>query len=398
MTRSQPSTTALWPDPWWMTIVALGALVLCSCRGPAVGQHTAGQDVLSLPQEAYTGPAAGQEACPGPIVGPPGMEQGVPLPYMAAGPWAPPGISRPWPHDEYIRDGGDRQLSARVGEDWQVHGLDLEDTVAHYDTLDGRTLVEASNRVHIYSPRFGVVRKVAPLVAHQQIRYSSAVYQPEKLFAPTTVQPVAGSKQNTQTQRQIGTKLFGVQGRWQGGGAMSTANKPKAFQDRFAAYENLAVIRTGFFDSAEMARLARGSTAAIGWSQTQSVQAILDHQAAMADSSDQQIESLFVFKAPPGDPKLRVIKVASTQFAKPGDEVSFTIRFDNIGNQPIGNVTIIDNLTTRLEYIAESVQCSLDSEFLTEPNQGDSLVLRVEIKEPLPQGQGGIIRFRCRVR
>jgi uncharacterized repeat protein (TIGR01451 family) len=317
---------------------------------------------------------------------------------MVGGPWAPPGISQPWPRDEYIRDGGDRELAARVGKEWQVHGLDLEDTVAHYDTLDGRTLVEASNRVHIYSPRFGAVRKVAPVGAHQQARYSSAVYQPEKLVAPKTVQPVAGSKQNTQTNRQIGTKLFGVQGRWQGGGAMSTATKPKAVQDGFAAYENLAVIRTGFFDSAEMARLARGSTAAITWSHGQPVQALVDHQAAMVDSSDQQVESVFVFKSPPGKPKLRVIKVASTQFAKPGDEVSFTIRFDNIGNEVIGNVTIIDNLTTRLEYIPESVECSLDAEFLTEPNQGDSLVLRVEINEPLPRGQGGIIRFRCRVR
>ena len=38
-----------------------------------------------------------------------------------------------------------------------------------------------------------------------------------------------------------------------------------------------------------------------------------------------------------------------TQFANPGDEVDFTLRFDNVGNQPIGNVTIVDDLTGRLE-------------------------------------------------
>ena len=56
---------------------------------------------------------------------------------------------------------------------------------------------------------------------------------------------------------------------------------------------------------------------------------------------------------PPGNPRLRLVKVASTPFAKPGEEVDFTLRFDNVGNQPIGNVTILDSLSTRLEYVPE---------------------------------------------
>ena len=92
------------------------------------------------------------------------------------------------------------------------------------------------------------------------------------------------------------------------------------------------------------------------------------------------------------------MKIASTPFAAPGDEVEFTLRFDNVGNQVIGNVTIVDNLGTRLEYVDESAQCSLDAQFSTQPNEGDSLALRWEISDPLPAGKGGIIRFRCRVR
>ena len=37
--------------------------------------------------------------------------------------------------------------------------------------------------------------------------------------------------------------------------------------------------------------------------------------------------------------------------AQPGEEVEFTLRFDNVGDRVIGNVTIIDSLTTRLEYV-----------------------------------------------
>jgi len=78
--------------------------------------------------------------------------------------------------------------------------------------------------------------------------------------------------------------------------------------------------------------------------------------------------------------------------------VWFTIRFDNVGNQLIGNVTIIDNLSPRLEYVADSAQCSLPAQFFTEPNEGDSVALRCEVTDPLQPGQGGVIRFRCRVR
>ena len=55
----------------------------------------------------------------------------------------------------------------------------------------------------------------------------------------------------------------------------------------------------------------------------------------------------------PDNPRLRLIKLASCGHAQPGEEIEFTLRFDNIGDQTIGNVTIVDNLTTRLEYVPE---------------------------------------------
>jgi hypothetical protein len=61
-------------------------------------------------------------------------------------------------------------------------------------------------------------------------------------------------------------------------------------------------------------------------------------------------------------------------------------------------VTIIDNLTTRLEYVPGSAQSTLGADFFTLENEGESLVLRWEIRDPLEKGQGGIIRFQCRVR
>ena len=84
------------------------------------------------------------------------------------------------------------------------------------------------------------------------------------------------------------------------------------------------------------------------------------------ETKDEGAGTVYTVKQPPAHPKLRVIKVASTNFAEPGDTVSFTIRFDNVGNQPIGQVTILDSLNTRLELIPESAQCSVDAKFSTQ--------------------------------
>jgi len=383
-----------------MVLIALCTLILCSCRGPVRRScdfsNAPAQPYPTLPPEAYSGPMLAEPPAP---VGFPGMENGVPLPYMPGGPWAPPHFRQPWPQDEYLRDGGDRGLSAKVGNEWRVEGMDPEDTIAHFETVDGRTLVEPSNRVYLYAPRFGAVRQITNLIARDLYVKAAGFQSPVKLSGPSETRMVATSKQHIQTDRQIGRKLAGVYRTRQGDGAMSTASKARGFiQDMLLPYENMRAIREGQLEMAEMPQLAKGVAAALAWSGDQVPQIIIDEQAAMADTADQASQSVFTIKKPPANPRLRVIKVASTPFAEPGDEVAFTIRFDNVGNQVIGNVTIIDSLTTRLEYIPDSAQCSVDAQFSTQPNNDESLVIRCEITNPLEPEQGGIIRFRCVVR
>jgi uncharacterized repeat protein (TIGR01451 family) len=147
-----------------------------------------------------------------------------------------------------------------------------------------------------------------------------------------------------------------------------------------------------------MPLLARSHQAAVAWSHEQAVQVILDLKGAMAAVKDEQVGTVFTATVPPGNPKLRIIKLASTPYALPGEEVWFTLRFDNVGNQTIGNVTIIDSLSTRLEYVEGSAQCSREGKFSTQPNEGESLVVCCELAKPLEVGKGGVIRFCCRVR
>jgi len=396
-------TYARMPRLWRGILVALGTLILCSCRATDRSMTAPGmarQGPPALPQQASTGVSTAgyvvaEEQAP---AGPPGWELGVPLPYTPTGPWVPPGIAKPWPQDEYLADGGDGGVKVKVTDNRQMRGLEMEDTVAQYDTPEGRTLVEPSNQVFLYSPRFRAVRQVVGVRQNDQMLASTMVLQPVRLASHGDVAMTGAAKQNVRTVRQIGQKSVTTFRSRQQDGAISTALGLAAFQDGFKPYENLVVIRTGKLEAAEIAWLARGTTAAITWSSDQAVQVILDRQVASAVVSDQKTDVVYSVDKPPARPKLRIIKVASTPFAEVGDTVDFTIRFDNVGNQVIGNVAIVDSLTTRLEYVEDSAQCSLPAAFSTSRNEGDSLVLRCEVSQPLEPGHGGVLRFTCRVR
>jgi uncharacterized repeat protein (TIGR01451 family) len=372
-----------------MWLIALAVAVNASaCRSRPIAPAVPAN---GLPPTAYTGgQPTGQEFGPAPPCGPP-------LPYQAHGQWSPPGIACPWPPEEYLCDGGDSGSPVAVSPNWEIYGLGLEDTVAHYDSLDGHTLVEPSNKVCLYAPRFGAVRVVTRVSANEKVDQAGGVELPQYLVKMQRVAEPTTSLQRYQARGDVGTKMPSVYHRRQGDGAVSSALFASGFQDAFLPFEDLSIIRNGIFDQAEKARLSEGVQAAIVWSEDLAVQAVLNGRVAIALTQDERTEEIFTIKDL-RSPKLRVIKVASTQSAHPGEFVDFTLRFDNVGDQPLGNVVLVDNLTTRLEYVPGSAQSSLKARFAVEPNEAESLVLRWEIDDPINPGEGGIVRFRCRVR
>lgn len=346
----------------------------------------------TLPTEAWTGRQLVVHPAPGATP----HAVGPGLPY-SKGAWKPPGIAGPWPRDEYLCDGGDFILPAKVAPDFRVDGVEQEDTIAHYDTLDGRRLVEPSNRVCIYAPRFAAVRRVdQPLTheVHDRVAGFEAPLSPVRYddlqVATTALQPI-------QPLGQLGTKAASIYRERQQGGAVARHEHLASMHDAFMPYEDFQVMKIGIYDQAEKARLLEYTAAAITWTKDEAVQVILDSKMANELVGDRRPEVTYAVEEP-NSPKLRIIKVASSSSAKPGEVLDFTLRFDNVGDVPIGNVTIIDNLATRLEYVPESQQVSLPAEFFELPNQGGSQALRWEIAEPLKPGEGGIIRFQVRVR
>lgn len=299
--------------------------------------------------------------------------------------------------DEFLCDGGDQKLAVQVNPDWTIRGLDLEDTVVHYDTLEGATEVEASNKVCIYAPRFAAVRKtVGPVLARLRQR-SAGVEMPMMLVEQDEVASAGTVNQPLQPGRNVGLdQLITLKDR-NLGVELEGRQLPAGLDNGFMLYENLLIIRRGEFDNSEKVRLAESIEAAAVWSEEQAVQVVVDGEQAVVQKGVLEALEIDRYEVQ-GKPQMRICKVASTKEAQPGDIVHFTLRFDNIGNQEVGNVTIVDNLTTRLEYVPDSAECSLKANFVPVQNEGESLVLRWEIIDPIKPGEGGIIRFKCRVR
>lgn len=361
--------------------------------GPGVGGP--GPGVMAY-ADGMDNRGQGYPGC-GPNGGPNAFET-APYGYVNPdGTWRPPGIAGPWPYNEYLRDGGDYITPASVKADWSVDGVEQEDTIAHYDTLDGQTEVSPSNRVHIYAPRFGAVRRVDDVLASQGGERVAGFEKPIKLnrhdeseMASTAIQPI-------QPHGEIGSKAASIYRERQQGGGLEHRQQLAAIQDKFQPFEDFVLIRRGVMDQADKARLANAVDAAIVWTHDASVQIILDGQAAVEAVVDKSVEVVYTVDRPRG-PSLRLVKVASTDTAKPGETIDFTLRYDNIGVEPIGNVVLIDNLSTRLEYVEESQSSDREAKFSAQPNVGGSQAVRWELTAPLEPGQGGIIRFKVRVK
>ena len=358
------------------------------------------------PPVAHVGPSVYQ---PGQVV----MENGQCLtcnpPAAAASEWIPAGACSCSPSgvgcsgvpyrapDEYICDGGDVKADVKVLKNFDVRNIDMTDTVGHFDTLDGRRMVEKSNRVCIYAPRFAAVRRIDRPFAQEALQTASLYNRDLRLnsqehhaLVGTMLQPVTPNKQastlaaNAVQEKEVGQDLHRIYA------PLGAANPVPPF-------ENFSLIQRGIALNSEKPRLAEHIEAALTWMTYDSVEVMINQRSAQAVEQKARPQETVVYELD-GKPRLRICKVASTDNAQPGEIVEFTIRFDNVGDQKIGNVTILDSLTTRLEYVPDSQTCSVKADFFTVNNEGDSVVLRWEVIEPLDVGEGGIVRFKCKVR
>jgi uncharacterized repeat protein (TIGR01451 family) len=169
-------------------------------------------------------------------------------------------------------------------------------------------------------------------------------------------------------------------------------------QEAVIAQESRTVNGPGVFDGKTRAITADGLIEFKTWTQTENMRVFIDQQSASASIQTLSAPSLYTVKE--GDKKqdVKIYKVASTNSARPGETVDFIIYFENTGNTPIGNITLVDNLPARLEIIEDSAESSVDSSFTYEINGNGSQTLRWEVTQPLHVGEKGAVKFKALVR
>ena len=299
--------------------------------------------------------------------------------------------------DEYICDGNDRELPVVVTGDQSLRGLDIEDTVGHFEKADGRKVVAPSNRVCIYAPRFAAVRRILGPnsttitqrlnVFNERTQLNTSIGNESSSTALQNVQLQLNKA--TQTPNQFKERTRGV----------ATDNVVKLFGTRhfFKPFEDLQLIRIGDFVESESARLSLGMQSAIAWQSDLAAQITIKNNQPVIVNDVSKVQELISIETETSA-DFRLCKLASTITAKSGEPVEFTIRFDNIGRTTIREISIVDNLSPRLEYVEKSAECSVEAEFSNTPNDEGSATLTWKIEQPLKVREGGIIRFRCRVR
>ncbi|MCI0682335.1 MAG: DUF11 domain-containing protein [Gemmataceae bacterium] len=315
-------------------------------RGAAVAVVHLGQRALTpaeLAEVAIPGTVLlpGEKALPRPRVGPWLPWTCYPLYDPRVGPESPEGFVT-------LYDGGDSGLRAGYDRAGQLRGLDPSDTVAEYTDAKGRPRVVPSNRVALCVPRF-VILKSDIGVGTQTVA-----------LAPGSAHALVGRRvMNSRLPFLEHTQPVHLE---------SAATRLKPSGTQFTA----AVAATGQINGLEMTT-------------TQRTTDTLDGSCPPPTS-------------PTPERPLRIIKWPDKKGCNVGEMVTFTLEYTNQGSQPITNVVVSDNLTTRFEYIPGSQNTDREVRFTSQPNEAGSSLLRWEFPGVLAAGDSGTITFQVRIR
>lgn len=331
-------------------------------------------------------------------------------PEMPCGPMGDP-LPQYWNDQEYIYDGGDRDPRVQVSPDWRVSGLNSQDTVAHYETLEGKLCVSPSNRVPIYAPRFGAVRKSTVPILQAGAVGARGMLDPRGPSVKASNEPVGdlALPQGPKLRDAI-APIDSLRDRTRGVGAEKII-PPIDLTGYQMALRRLQSHGSALRREDLLALIGEYMVNARTWVSPEGLSIAMSGVAATQVRDAKEVQDITVYETEPGKCSLRICKAASHSAANPGDIVSFSIRFENIGCKPIGNLVILDSLVSRLEYIDGTQQCILSLasnktpdkdknpiKFSTAENEAGSTVLRWESDLPLETADSGVITFRCRVR
>jgi uncharacterized repeat protein (TIGR01451 family) len=334
-------------------------------------------------------------------------------PHIAWTPWPPydPVLGPRPPEEEFLHDGGDRGVRAGPVADGGVGGLDPEDTVAEYADSHGRRHVTHSNRVCLLVPRFVILRKQVDLDFADRVESPEITWLARNEKEMDLRLPARATRQGQHLAKLRGRERPSENLNAQKPGALVQVKVLDAQEMFLGLIEVLGTKR---------AQLLTGEQRLVLRKKLQFTQEITRLEGPREYLQEQAAEVVGVVKGgaqviraeaetrdltvcchevprPPEKP-LVLVKCADRDSARPGDVVTFSLKYSNLGGRPITDVAVSDSLSPRLEYVAGSAQSDRNAVFTTQPNGAGSLILHWEISGVLQPGQSGRIRFQARVR
>lgn len=300
-------------------------------------------------------------------------------------------------HDEFLCDGGDRGYPVHY-HSGSRQGLETEDTVAEFRDHTGEFHMRPSNKVCVYAPRFGAVRSlrnvnedvaVDRLAAAIENRRTSGLHSPLAVADHGRSTPPVGIRVRS---RASGVENNDVMS------AFSQNLSPAVQQQTQEALQKLAFVQRGELHRGEEAFLAERIDAALVWTRDAHPQIQARSESPQEAYTSARPHQYVLSEKEERKGDLRIVKLADRKVAQQGDVITFTIRYDNLGDRELTEVQIVDNLTTRLEFIEGSETSDRLADFTAASNGEGSHVLTFQLTEPLPGRTGGVLTFQTRVR
>jgi hypothetical protein len=236
--------------------------------------------------------------------------------------------------DEYLLDGGDRGVPLHR-EQIGYSGLDTEDTVADYVDSQGKRRMLPSNRVAIYAPRFAAVRTVSGPetgVAVDRLARAEDFTRTEGMRSRTS--PTNHAQRASSGGVRVRSRASGLEAPSITEGLDQTTYATEHVK-LLNAFQDLRFIKGGELLQSEEARLSLGIQNAIVWNRNlypvamASIDAVGEVVARFTPAELVGVED----RSKPG--RLRIVKLADRDTALPGEIVTFTIRYDNLGDHEL---------------------------------------------------------------
>lgn len=299
--------------------------------------------------------------------------------------------------DEYLFDGGDRGQKVHYTQGGRK-GVETEDTFAEYTDHTGESHVRESNPVAIYAPRFAAVRTMTGPKQDVTI---------DRLAMASDANPGAsfvGQEAIATSNRR--TKAGGMRTR-QRGSEIDTIDAGVALLARAKAAGNVFYLKPlkrgrvqagAQFERTNEAWLANRVQSAANWSMDAFPKISASTSAAMEMAAKKRPQIFVTVDDEVRKGSLRIIKMADRESALTGDVITFTIEFENLGDKPLHNVRIIDNLTPRLEYVDGSASSDIAGKIIVDDNEHGSKMLTFELQGKVEGRAKAAIEFQARVR